>query len=512
MDNITEIDTSGSTNVDWYKTGEKVSNTNMNRPIKDIAEKVNELISNNNGFEDDVNEIIATRVKTYEVLTTNELISSFDGSGLSIGDIVKTYGYYESGDGGHGAWRKVGNDSSLSKDPSSLGTWRVTDSIGSIYELQTLELNILQLGAIVDDVTFDNGDIIEIANDWSNTTNLTYVLPVGVTYSSYALLANNISVSVRGFGKDKSTFFLMDGSNNNAAHVINGGYLSITDMTIDQNYENQTAGHGIRSGGCERLHVFNTRVQNVLNYGIGFQGGTSKDVRINNVDIINTGNDAIDIKDYNLNNECIYIDNLYVSGHSRDDEDDCAIDARGEINANNISINATTDCIGVRFRQGGDQGRSGFGSYSNVVFHGNGIEGTYAIHQESTRGNFVNITAHDAYAPFWQSYQSTGGSITNLNAEGTTGYNGMLISGQNLLMNNVNIANADSDVASLLFNITGSASNVRISNINMVNNTDSTNSANIQTGATNIEIVGGFVSGNDIKDTDGTNTIDVTYI
>lgn len=58
MDNITEIDTSGSTNVEWYQTGEKISNTNMNRPIKDIAEKVNELIENNNAFESEVQSIV----------------------------------------------------------------------------------------------------------------------------------------------------------------------------------------------------------------------------------------------------------------------------------------------------------------------------------------------------------------------------------------------------------------------------------------------------------------------
>jgi hypothetical protein len=88
-------------------------------------------------------------ITSYEVESTEYLISTFDSSSLITGDMVKTLGYYTEGDGGGADWVKSSDIGSPSLTPSVMNSGRLTSKAGSIFNLASEgEVDVKQFGAI----------------------------------------------------------------------------------------------------------------------------------------------------------------------------------------------------------------------------------------------------------------------------------------------------------------------------------------------------------------------------
>jgi len=115
--------------------------------------------------------------------------------------------------------------------------------------------------------------------------------------------------------------------------------------------------------------IDDVEINNTNGYGIGIQEGTNKNVRINNVHILHTDKDGIDVKNVNDDNDSILISNVNVEYWNEDVSDTAkaAIDIRGPAVISNAFINhpGATNATGIRFRNGelgSDNGLGGHGS------------------------------------------------------------------------------------------------------------------------------------------------------
>lgn len=508
---ITVTDLDGGTVVmydDADGTGGATSKLTNSKGQKDVYLPSGEYIVS-------INSINPQRVTVGnpKEITTTGLINS--NRKWQTGDIIETTGFTTAGDGGGGKWLATATTGlTANQTPADRGAAELVDGSGRLWVFVGNALFIDQIGGVLDGST-DNIDVINAAVAWSTSTRLNVYVGYGVVAMSGECLVNGGYLSMIGMGQDASTIKLMSGVNNNALQVTGGGYLKISNLTIDQNRDNNTAGHGIRSGGCNALIIDRVTILNAVNYGIGIQAGTSRNVRITNSKIINTGRDGIDVKDYNLNNDCIFIDNLQIENISLDDADDVGIDIRGEVNVNNVSIKASSSCRGVRLRDGGSQGRAGFGNFSNITFDGTdaGTDTTAAMHIESSSGNWNvnNVTVKNAsLVMILQSGAASGGTISNVAATGIFGNDCMTISGSDILMQNISVTNTNT--SSRVFDVEPTSARIRLSNVNLTDNSGNPISARIQAGASNIEISGGFVTGGTIDNSGTDSVIDVTYL
>lgn len=147
-----EVTTEFFDSVTTLGVDEYVTNTNNGLTVPSVQTQINDLYNDNateiavavEASETARDESVAAkdevlnRTASYEVDTTTILINTFDSSTLSVGDVVKTIGYYEKGDSGSGRWVKV--DSGF-----------ITDSLGSQYKLDYSEnINAKSLGIIGD--------------------------------------------------------------------------------------------------------------------------------------------------------------------------------------------------------------------------------------------------------------------------------------------------------------------------------------------------------------------------
>ena len=391
-----------------------------------------------------------------EKITTVQLIAL--SNTFAVGSVIDTLGYTSNGDGGGAQWVKSGiSGSTPSQSPAQKGGAVLSDGSGDVWALVGSEISVVGLGGVLDGVT-DNTSVTAAAVAWGGKLKI----PVGVYLTdSFTILSTTLHVE--GDSEQSTTIKLKNNAVNNVFTLTGTAKLKLHNLTIDQNFANNSGGHGIRSGGCDSLILNNVTIQNCAFYGIGFQAGTSKGVFLTDLTIKNTNSDGIDIKDYNSNNECIFITNYRAENVSIIDADDVALDVRGEVCVNGVSIQTATNSRGIRLRQGGSQGRGGFGTISNVVFKGHGSGSTIAIQiaTDSRDFTFNNIVAKDCLQAVLQDSGAVGGVINNVSSSGIYG-DGMSIGGSDLLVTNYSAINTTG--SSRLCDVESSCVNFSLSN------------------------------------------------
>jgi hypothetical protein len=429
-------------------------------------------------------------------ITTVDLIALDSAS--NVGDVIDTTGYSVAGDGGGAQWVSVAATGAASQSPSQLGDALLNDANGNQWALVGNCVNIEALGGKADGVT-DNTLVTDALIEWGKKA----LFPEG-TYLTDSLTLLSKQIEIEGAAENLTIIKLLDNAVDNVFTLTGTAKLKLSNLTIDQNFENNTGGHGIRSGGCEKLIINNVTIQNCATYGIGFQAGTSKGVRLSNFTIKNTNSDGIDIKDYNLNNECIFITNYRAENVSIIDDDDVALDVRGEVVVNGISIKTSSPSRGIRARSGGVQGRAGFGTINNVSFEGYGEGSTIAIQLAAEEGNIVfnNVTVRDCFQAVLQNTDAVGGIINNLSANGIYG-DGMSIGGSDLIVSNYTAINTTG--SDRLCDVESTCVNFSLSNF-FINAASSTQGVRIISGAVGTTLSNGVVRNGSIGD-NGTDSI-----
>lgn len=200
-----------------------------------------------------------------------------------------------------------------------------------------------------------------------------YLLRLG-SVTAAAILVGSSNIRIVGDGVGATTFHLADNQN---CHVVSFNGLSgliggcgLTDIGIDGNRANQTAGHGVRfdnvaDAECARFHI-----QNAASYGIGAQGGAIKNLHIHHGLIEDVGSDGIDFKNKLDANEANFLDHLRIRRYGLNTavDNQAGIDVRGVAHVNQVHVSEPpADGTGVRFRQGESTENNGIGGHNSTL-------------------------------------------------------------------------------------------------------------------------------------------------
>ena len=285
---------------------------------------------------------------------------------LTAGQLVSTKGYYASGDGGAADYIVAATQAVDGYGDHALvgGTVALLQYSGSA--------NVKQFGAKGDGVTDDTLVLVVML-----TVGGSVFFPSG-TYLTDTVVFNNVSnIHFTGENRSNTVIKLNAGQNSHVINYINAFDCSVESLTIFQDYTNNpTGGHGLRLAGTENIVFRDLIIKDAYSYGIGIQDGSNINTLITDFIIDNCGRDGIDIKDYNSENS-LTISNGFITGHGRDAGvlQQAGIDVRGHAVVTNVHIEATNNnqTKGLRLRQGGSQGHSGRGSFSNIYYRSVGF-------------------------------------------------------------------------------------------------------------------------------------------
>jgi hypothetical protein len=229
-------------------------------------------------------------------------------------------------------------------------------------------ISVKDFGAIGDGTTDDTGAIAAAL-----LTGRVVSFPEG-TYLTGPIVVNTFQgLRIYGSSKYGTTIKLKNGSNDHLISFVTGAAsCSIRGITLDQNSDNQSGGHGVRLGGVNGLVMDDFIIKNCRTYGIGTQAGTNKNVKITNFELDRIGEDGIDIKDFNFDNENIIIADGSIRNFGYLQTLKVGIDIRGPALVSNIvGIMQNTNSRGLlRLRSASVQGRHGQGSFSNLTADG----------------------------------------------------------------------------------------------------------------------------------------------
>lgn len=397
-----------------------------------------------------------------------------------------------------------GNSTNPNTDPSDWGTFDIGlkadlaapggaglvgfQQSGTGAVARTAESKLREIVSIKDFGAKGDGVTDDTAAKNAMISALGYlVIPEGV-FMVDRVACDGVVVGIFGTNRLKSILKSLPGSHTHTVEVSNDGGAVIRNITIDQNESTQPAGHGVRSGGCSILDIANTTIQNCAGYGVGLQGGTSKGVKIDNVLINNVGLDGVDVKDYNLNNEVVQINNLTVRNYGNRGTAQVAVDIRGIVNLTNlvaISDNNPNN-RGFRFRSASAQGRVGSGTASNIYFKGTGA-GSFALQISQ---NVSDYSIHGV--------EAEGSGFLAQFEQGSAGYVSGLV-GRNLVIEGCTIFSDGLTIDGLIiegatrgFDIEPTAKNNRITNFKLSGITGA-NFCRVQSGAENNQLVNGIV-------------------
>ena len=146
-----------------------------------------------------------------------------------------------------------------------------------------------------------------------------FLLDPGPRQTALILPAN---VRLEGEGRDQTILVMAPGAQ---GHVINApfGWVQIADLTIDGNAERRVGknGHNLRVEG-DKIVIERVRLINSLSYGLAVgQRRFARDVAVKDLEIINAGNDGIDLKNKMQRTEDVSFHNVLVDGFGRPDPD-----------------------------------------------------------------------------------------------------------------------------------------------------------------------------------------------
>jgi hypothetical protein len=220
-------------------------------------------------------------------------------------------------------------------------------------------------------------------------------------------------VRLEGAGRDLTTLVMAPGVQ---GHVINApyGWIQVADLTIDGNAANRPGrvGHNLRFEG-EQILIERVRVANSVSYGIAVgQRRYAKNVTIRDVEIINAGNDGLDVKNQLNQTAGISINNVVVRGFGKPDpalpkaqigtrfdksRGKAGIDLRGTCEVRGLEVvGLVRGRTGLRFRHGEVGGQNGPGAHgskaSNIVVRGDGEGQAIMISARDVKLDGVDIT------------------------------------------------------------------------------------------------------------------------
>jgi hypothetical protein len=181
------------------------------------------------------------------------------------------------------------------------------------------------------------------------------------------------NIKFKGSGVD-ITFLKLDDDEN--AHTIKIGSrvtetvtvsnVELSDFTLNGNRANQdtpddTDDHqgGVSvSNGCERVYIHDAKIHDTMYYGIGFQRENINECLVDNVEVYNTGADGIDCKDDNDDTKgnvirnCRFYNNGLLTGLSGEQ---ASVDLRSGWHIDNCVVlpGASSNCLyGIRLQNG----------------------------------------------------------------------------------------------------------------------------------------------------------------
>ena len=309
---------------------------------------------------------------------------------------------------------------------------------GNAYSSRTVQnklqetISVKDFGAVGDGVTDDtvaiNNAIIAVNAAGGGIVNFpegTYLVGDAGNNVAISLLSN---VTLNGCGINASIIKLKNSGN---AHVINATSVSnvaITNLTVDGNRASQSLGvHCIRGGDVDGYFIENVEAKQAYAYGIGFQTGTFKRIKLNNVYVHDTGLDGIDLKNKNSDNEDVQYSNITVRQWGLDTTAtvQTAMDIRGVADLVNIDARnpANNTCVGIRFRQGEVGDVNGLGG------HKSSLTNFFVDMGATTTSIGLNIVARDVTVSnghiqgglFGVSVQDSGARISQVTVTGTSG-------------------------------------------------------------------------------------------
>lgn len=344
------------------------------------------------------------------------------------------------------------------------------------------------------DGTTDETALFTAIKAYTTLTGKNVMFATSGTYMTDEVIAGaveRLDICGAAWLKNKPVIKLNDNVDSNLFQAsANGAELIFENLTIDQNRDNQTAGHGIRSGGCTQVSVKRCTIQNCRNYGFGAQAGTTAIMRFEDVEFSNIGRDCIDVKDFNSDNGVFYARDIRAFNWGLDQTTNVIVDIRGPANVRGVYGDAKNDCYGVRFRQSSVQGRAGYGVIGDVIIDGNGTNTIVAAHMASDNGKAVFDTIHgeNVSAVLLQSTEGRGGVVKGLTSADTYG-DGMSIQGHDLVITGASLQCAAT--ATRCFDIEPSAVRPQITGLNALNaNTSETEVGRIQVGAADVLVSG----------------------
>ena len=194
---------------------------------------------------------------------------------------------------------------------------------------------------------------------------------VGVTGTGLDLTGSH-NVKIVGSGIGTTVVHAAPGTNWHLFSLQRASNVGIRDLTINGNREQQNAGHCIRGAELRGLTIENIHLRQCHGYGIGLQSGTFSRVFIDNVAIENTGQDGIDIKNRNSNNDHVFISNLLIKSPGRNRVNQSGLCLRGPTHLSNVVIKFSdktmAGAVGIRFRAGEAGSMHGTGGhYSSLT-------------------------------------------------------------------------------------------------------------------------------------------------
>ena len=372
---------------------------------------------------------------------------------------------------------------------ASNGTSLITHTeSGTDYNLETYlqnrhVTNVKDFGAVGDGVADDTNAIATAVALGSQV-----YFPAGTYLTDQIVVTSNTMLVGDGIG---STTLKLNGNvNNNLISINTHSDIRIENMTLNQNRDNQTAGHGIRLASVSGITIDNVRIINAYNYGIGAQVGTIEDVIIQNVDIDGCGADGIDFKNHNDNNANNVIDNVTIKNIGIGRVDKTGIDVRGPVMMSNIYIELSNASShdGIRFRPGELGATNGLGGHHSsltnfeIVDTGSAGIGLYILARDVKVSNGVIRSPQIGVQTNDINNKISNVTVLNSNA-----------SSYEVIADDTTLVNCQADSSSAIgFDVAGA--NATLTNCYSTDNT--THGIRIQSSATNCRVFGGKVNGN----------------
>jgi hypothetical protein len=186
-------------------------------------------------------------------------------------------------------------------------------------------------------------------------------------------LRSNIRLNGEGMGSViRLADHVSDGVGSHTLYIDQAKSITVSNLAVDGNRQNQRgSGHGLKTDGVEDLLLTNLVVRNTYSYGLGFQEGVNRRIRIDGVMIHDTGADGIDFKNRQNANADIDIVNVSIQrwGLRPELHIQTAIDCRGPVRMENIHLSdpGAEDNVGIRMRQGEIGDKNGLGGHFSTL-------------------------------------------------------------------------------------------------------------------------------------------------